>query len=151
MDLPERGIWTVVVRSRVEEGNSEDGLSQVASIASDLPLENNSDHVGCEIVHPYMPQSLLNCVYDFGSNLANYVTFSPQTFVGPGDTIRLRDAEDAIIGTYTGDQLAGKRLKIDSRRLMVELESGKTLNFDYGFSVDKIETVPYPMFFGITQ
>lgn len=151
VDLPERGIWTVVVRARIEEGNSKDSLSQIASIVSDLPLEGNPNHVGCEIVHPYMPQSLLNCVYDFGSNLANYVTFSPQTFVGPGDTIRLRDAEDAIIGAYTGDQLAGKRMKIDSRRLMVELESSKAPNFDYGFSVDKIETVPYPMFFGITQ
>lgn len=151
VDLPERGTWTVVVRARIEQGNSKDSLSQIASIVSDLPLEDNPNYVGCEIVHPYVPQSLLNCVYDFGSNLANYVTFSPQTFVGPGDTIRLRDAEDAIIGVYTGDQLAGKRLKIDSRRLTVELESSKALNFDYGFSVDKIETVPYTMFFGITQ
>lgn len=151
VDFPERGVWTVAVRAWVEEGNSEDSLSQVASIVSDLPLEDNPQNVGCEIAHPYMSQTLLNCAYDFGSNLVNYLTFSQQTFVASGDTIRLRNADGAVIGIYTGNQLAGQRVKIESRKLVVELESDNDGHIGYGFSVDKIESVPYPMFFGITQ
>ncbi|MBR4705920.1 MAG: S8 family serine peptidase, partial [Paludibacteraceae bacterium] len=152
VDLPEQGTWIVVVRAdKIQEGNSDDGESQIASIASDLPLYDYDENVGCDIVHPYRPQSSMTCLYDFGNNLANYVTFANQTFVGAGDYIQLLDDKDNIIGTYTGSQLAGLRLKIDSSKLKVKLESNNDSSVGYGFRIDRIETVPYTMLFGISH
>lgn len=149
VDLPERGMWIVAVRAKVQEGNSEDGFSQVASIVSDLPLENAEGQIGCELLHPYRPQSSLRCSYTLGNNLANYVTFSEQTYVGLGDYILLQDENENIIGKYRWNQLAGKRLKINSAKLYVTLESDNDSNVGYGFSISKIEKIPYSMLFGI--
>ena len=148
VDFPEQGTWIVVVRTdEIQNGNSEDGHAQVASIASDLPLYDYNENIGCEMMHPYRPQSTLTCSYSFENSLTNFVTFSNQTFVGPGDYIYLLDDKNDIIGTYTGSQLAGARLKIDSSKLTVKLESSnnKSEKRYYGFSVDKIE-----MRFGMT-
>ena len=153
VDYPEKGRWLVVVRTaKVREGvDSEIGKVQTVSIASDLMIEDYD--IGCEISHPYVPQSSVVCIYDFGYNLTNFVTFSNQTLVGPGDYIQLLDDKNYIIGTYTGSQLAGARLKIDSSKLTVKLESSnnKSDNRYYGFSIDKIEKIPYSMLFGISH
>ena len=153
VDYPEMGKWVVVVKGReLHSGNSENGMAQVVSIASDLPLEDNPGNIGCEIEHPYQPQSSLTCTYDFGNSLTNFVTFSNRTFVGAGDYIQLLDDKNNVIGTYTGGQLAGTRLKVDSRRLTVRLESDNDeSSVGYGFSIDKIEMIPYPMLFGISH
>lgn len=152
VDLPQQGAWIVVVRGRMlEKGNSADENAQIASIASDLYLNENGANVGCEITHPYRPQSSLSCEYDFGNNMANYVTFSKRTFVGAGDYIQLVDGEGNILGTYTQSALAGKRIRVDSRKLFVTLESDNDENVGYGFSVDRIEAIPYTMLFGISQ
>jgi len=151
VDFPERGTWVVVVRTHIlREGNGEENKNaQVASIASDLILEDNYGNIGCDIAHPYGQQSHLTCVYEFGNNLANYVTFSNETFVELGDTIYLYDANDNVIGSYTGNQLAGRRLKIESEKLKVILDSDNDDNVDFGFKVDRIELIPYTMFFDI--
>lgn len=151
VDFPERGTWVVVVRTHIlREGNGEENKNaQVASIASDLILEDNYGNIGCDIAHPYRQQSHLTCVYEFGNNLANYVTFSNETFVGLGDTIYLYDANDNVIGSYTGNQLAGLRLKIDSDKLKVVLDSDNDDNVGFGFKVGRIELIPYTMFFDI--
>jgi len=154
VDYPEMGKWVVVVKGRkVLEGNGEmDADAQVASIASDLPLEDNPGNIGCEIEHPYQPQSSLTCTYNFGNSLTNFVTFSNRTFVGAGDYIQLLDDKNNVIGTYTGSQLAGTRLKVDSRKLTVRLESDNDeSSVGYGFSIDKIEMIPYSMLFGISH
>ena len=153
VDYPEMGKWIVVVKGReLHTGNSENGMAQVASIASDLPLEDNPGNIGCEIEHPYQPQSSLTCTYNFGNSLTNFVTFSNRTFVGAGDYIQLLDDKNNVIGTYTGGQLAGTRLKVDSRKLTVRLESDNDeSSVGYGFSIDKIEMIPYSMLFGISH
>jgi subtilisin family serine protease len=154
VDFPEQGTWIVVVRTdEIQNGNSEDGHAQVASIASDLPLYDYNENIGCEMMHPYRPQSTLTCSYSFENSLTNFVTFSNQTFVGPGDYIYLLDDKNDIIGTYTGSQLAGARLKIDSSKLTVKLESSnnKSEKRYYGFSIDKIEMIPYSMLFGVSH
>ena len=81
--------------------------------------------------------------------MANYVTFSEQTYVGLGDYILLQDENENIIGKYRWNQLAGKRLKINSAKLYVTLESDNDSNVGYGFSISKIEKIPYSMLFGI--
>ncbi len=153
VDLPEQGTWIVVVRTdEIQNGNSEDGHAQIASIASDLPLYDYNENIGCEIMHPYRPQSSLTCTYNFGNSLTNFVTFSNRTFVGAGDYIQLLDDKNNVIGTYTGSQLAGTRLKVDSRKLTVRLESDNDKSsVGYGFSIDKIEMIPYSMLFGISH
>ena len=155
VDYPEKGRWiVVVVYADVKEGvESQDGKKQTLSIASDLPLEDKPGNIGCEIRHPYQPLSSLTCSYDFGVSLTNFVTFSNRTFVGTGDKIELKDENDKLIGEYTGSQLAGVRLKVDSRKLTVRLESNNKERKDenYGFSVDKIEMIPYSMLFGISH
>ena len=113
------------------------------------PTNPNYGNIGCDIAHPYRQQSHLTCVYEFGNNLANYVTFSNETFVGLGDTIYLYDANDNVIGSYTGNQLAGLRLKIDSDKLKVVLDSDNDDNVGFGFKVGRIELIPYTMFFDI--
>ncbi|MBR2090143.1 MAG: S8 family serine peptidase [Fibrobacter sp.] len=152
VDFPEKGKWVVVVHAtKVRDGNSENGHAQIASIASDLALDDNAENVGCEISHPYRAQSSLTCTYDFGISLTNFVTFSNRTFVASGDYIQLLDDKDNVIGTYTGSQLAGVRLQIDSNMLKVRLESDNDSNVGYGFSIDKIERIPYSMLFGISH
>jgi len=80
------------------------------------------------------------------------VTFSNRTFVGAGDKIELRDENDELIGEYTGSQLAGVRLKVDSRKLTVKLDSDNDeSSVGYGFSIDKIEMIPYSMLFGVSH
>ena len=154
VDFPEKGKWTIVIRATsVGEGVGEDKKIQTASIASDLEFDDSPGNVGCEIEHPYQPLSSLSCSYDFGISLTNFVTFSNKTFVGSGDYIQLLDDKDNVIGRYTGNQLAGVRLKIDSSKLTVRLESNnKERNENnYGFSIDKIEMIPYSMLFGISH
>jgi subtilisin family serine protease len=157
VDFPELGDWVVVAYGRkVVQGQrvSEDKHQlQTASIVSDFPLEDNPGNIGCDISHPYLPQTSLTCTYNFGNSLTNFVTFSNRTFVGTGDKIELKDEKDKLIGEYTGSQLAGVRLKVDSRKLTVRLESSNNeLNKNnYGFSIDRIEMIPYPMLFGISH
>lgn len=152
VDYPEVGTWTFVVRAkRIVEANGANG-GQIASIASDVPLEDNPGNIGCDSDHPYPPQSRIQCSYYFGSNLENYVTFSPETSLGSGDFIKLYDADWNELGTFSGTQLSGMRMRIDSDRLNVVLDSDNSPTaegVDYGFSVQKIETLPYSMLFGI--
>ena len=60
-----------------------------------------------------------------------------------------KDENENIIGKYRWNQLAGKRLKINSAKLYVTLESDNDSNVGYGFSISKIEKIPYSMLFGI--
>ena len=152
VDYPEKGRWLVVVRTaKVREGvDSKIGKVQTVSIASDLMIEDYD--IGCEISHPYVPQSTVVCTYDFGNSLANFVTFSNQTFVDAGDYIQLLDDKNNIIGTYTGSQLAGVRMKVESSMLKVLLDSDNDKSsVGYGFSIDKIEMIPYSMLFGVSH
>lgn len=164
VDAPdvELGKWAVVVRAHtIKNGTENEKPVQVASIASDFMLNESAaeGNIGCDIAHPYKPQSSLKCVYDFGENMENYVTFSTNTYVAEGDTIELRDEIGSelrddygrgIGRKFTYGSLAGKRIKVNSRKLQVLLESDNNPNsVNYGFSIDKIETIPYPMLFGI--
>lgn len=140
VDNPEKGTWQVVVRgTRVEVGNNKDGSAQIASIVSDFILRDSE----CQITHPYAPQSRLVCEYGLGDHLEHFVTFDPLTFVGSGDYIYLYDDSERLLGTYTGTQLAGKRIKVKSKKLKVVLDSDNDGIEGFGFSVKKIEHTPY--------
>ena len=138
---PEPGRWQIVVVGKnIREYNNADSSAQVASLVSDLPLTTDSR---CGIVHDYMPQTDYRCTYWLGENAVSYVTFDERTFVGAGDTIRLLDENGAVLGTYTENRLAGKRLKLGSRQLTVELHSDNDNSQGWGFAVTKIKTYPH--------
>lgn len=160
VDNPEQGLWIVVVKGMSRNNFKDDddpAFSQVASLVSDFELNDAPENVGCDIAHPYKPQSILRCDYDLGYNMTGYISFSPLTNVGDGDVIRILGTDDYFgqhfetIGEYTGSELAGKRLELTSKRVRVELESDRDASVGYGFKVDKIEVIPYVMFFGVSN
>ena len=140
VENPEAGVWYVVVRgTRVSYGNNESRTAQVASIVADYELKTSK----CEVVHNYSAQSSYTCVYSFDKDSYNYVVFSDSTFVGTGDTISLYDAQNSLLGKYTGASLSGKKIKVNSSKLKVVLESDKDGVQGWGFGVSKIGSVPY--------
>ena len=140
VDNPEKGTWQVVVRgTRVEVGNNKDSSAQIASVVSDFILRDSE----CQITHPYAPQSRLVCEYGLGDHLEHFVSFDPLTFVGSGDYIYLYDDSERLLGTYTGSELAGQRIKVKSKKLKIVLDSDNDGIEGFGFSVKKIEHTPY--------
>ena len=70
------------------------------------------------------------------------MTFHDSTFVGDGDDITLFDADGNAIGVYVGDELAGKTIKVNSKKLKVSLHSNNDNSQGWGFAVLKIKTIP---------
>lgn len=128
----------VVMGKNIVFGNDESKTEQIASLVSDYPLSNSE----CQISHPYSPQSELVCEYPLGKNLVSYVFFDKRTFVGAGDTICLYDGEKRKIGSYTGNELAGKRIQVKSNILKVLLKSDNDEHQGWGFAISKIERIP---------
>ena len=140
VENPEPGTWQVVVFGRsVTEFNNDSGNAQVATLVSDLNLGRNEK---CEVTRNYKPQTDYRCTYDLGKDIVYYVTFHDSTFVGNGDDIVLTDANGNTIGTYVGNQLAGKTIKVKSKKLTVTLHSDNDNSQGWGFAVSKIKTVP---------
>ena len=68
------------------------------------------------------------------------VTFSTDTYVERNyDHIYIYDANDTLIGTYTGDELAGQRVVIPGETVKIRVTSDSS-NTGYGFSLTKVET-----------
>ena len=68
--------------------------------------------------------------------------FDKRTFVGAGDTICLYDGEKRKIGSFTGNELAGKRIQVKSNILKVLLKSDNDEHQGWGFAISKIERIP---------
>lgn len=141
VDNPESGIWQVVVMgTSVTQGNGIlDTSAQVVSLASDVPLNDSI----CGVISPYPPMSTLQCEYDLGDNLENYVTFGAEAALGSGDTIYIYDAKDKLLGKYAGSSLSGKRMTLRTNKLKIVLDSDNKDTKDYGYKIKKIESLPY--------
>jgi hypothetical protein len=96
----------------------------------------------CQIAHPYAPQNRLECEYALGNNLENFVTFGEKTFVGSGDTISLYNSRSELLGTFTGRELAGKRIRVKTSKIKVILDSDNDGVQGYGFEISRIERIP---------
>lgn len=144
---PESGTWQVVVKGyRVETGNSPDGRAQIASIVSDYPLIEATNNG----THPYAANTQTSEIIDLeeGCNktscyLENYVTFGLETSLGEGDHIYLYDGWNRLIGDYTGNSLANKRILVTTRFLRIVLDSNNDESQGWGYSISGIEHVPY--------
>ena len=147
VDTPESGTWQIVVKGyRVETGNSPDGRAQIASIVSDYPLIETTNNG----THPYAANTQTSEIIDLeeGCNqtscyLENYVTFGPETFLGEGDHIFLYDGWNRLIGDYTGNSLASKRILVTTRFLRIVLDSNNDESQGWGYSISGIEHIPY--------
>lgn len=143
VDNPEAGTWQIVALGRrIETGNNKDSSAQIASIVSDFPLYESE----CQMIHPYNPQATYTCDYNFGNNLENFITFDSRTFVDSGDYIYLYDGSGNRIGTYTGSSLAGKRIRTQTNKIRVVLDSDNDGHEGWGFGVTKIEKTPFSIF-----
>lgn len=137
---PEIGLWEVVVLGQsITAFNNDSQNAQIASLVSDESLHA---YTGCNVVHNYAPQTDYSCTYELGNDVAYYVTFHDSTFVGDGDDITLFDADGNAIGVYVGDELAGKTIKVNSKKLKVSLHSNNDNSQGWGFAVLKIQTIP---------
>lgn len=140
VEHPELGNWQAVVRGfSVEKGNDSSGNAQIASIVADEELLQAK----CQVMHDYAAQSEYTCEYPLGKNLANFVTFDSRTFLASGDTVRLYDDANKLLGKYTGATLAGKKLRINSTKLRVVLESDNDGKQGWGYEISRIESIPY--------
>ncbi|MBQ5465201.1 MAG: S8 family serine peptidase [Fibrobacter sp.] len=139
VENPEPGTWQVVVFGRsVNEPNNDSANAQVATLVSDLKLSRNEK---CEVTRNYKPQTDYRCTYDLGKDIVYYVTFHDSTFVGNGDDIVLTDANGNTIGTYNGNELAGKVVKVKSKKLTVTLHSDNDDSQGWGFAVTRIRSI----------
>lgn len=140
VDNPSLGVWQVVVKGfRVEVGNSADGGAQIASIVSNLKLNEPTSNDN----HPYLPNIQTSEIIPLGDYLEHYITFGPETSLGEGDHIYLYDVWDHLIGDYTGNSLANQRINVKTRFLKIILDSDNDNSQGYGYSISKIEHVPY--------
>lgn len=131
VDAPEAGQWTVRLRgTRIMQGNSADSLAQMVSIVADYPLGKPSRGNA----HPYAAHSDASFTYALGNNLVSQVTFTDQTCLGTGDTLKLYDVTRRLIGSYTGCQLAGATVEVVGSTLTVQLLSDGSSQ-GYGFAI----------------
>lgn len=137
----EAGVWQVVVRGhRVETGNSPDKMAQIASIVSDLTLNEPTDNGQ----HPYAANVQTSEMKDLGNGfLEHYVTFGSETSLGAGDHIYLYDGWNRLLGDYTGISLANQRILVTTRFLKIVLDSDNDNSQGWGYSISKVEHVPY--------
>ena len=75
--------------------------------------------------------------------LEHYVTFGSETSLGQGDYIYLYDEHDDLIGNYVGKDLANQRVVVKTRFLKIILFSNDDNSQGWGYSISKIEHVPY--------
>ena len=137
---PELGLWQVVVKGfKVEQGDDSDAKSQKVSIVSDYKLLSE-----CAEDNPYATVNIRSsCSYDLGDHLENYVTFDERTSLGNGEFLYLYDGKNNLIGIYSGNSLAGKKITVKTRRLNVFIESDNANIQGWGYAIKKIEHLSY--------
>ena len=141
VDNPEPGIWHVVAKGHdVKAGNSSDGKAQLASVVSDFELID----MLYDGRHPYVPNVRMGEFMDLGEGyLEHYVTFGPETFLGAGDHIYLYNEWNQLIGDFTGNSLANRRIIVNTRFLKIILDSDDDDSQGWGYSITNVEHVPY--------
>lgn len=144
VDNPEPGVWQIVAKGYkvgAGSGNSPDGNAQIASIVSDFELMGMV--YGENSPHPYTPNAKITGIVDLGDALEHYVTFSSQTSLGNGDHISLYDEFGQLIGTYTGNSLANKKVTVKTRFLKIIIDSDDDNSQGFGYSISKVEHLSY--------
>ena len=67
------------------------------------------------------------------------VTFTDETYTESGyDYIYIYDGNDKLVGKYSGSELSGKTISVNSATVKIRLTSDSS-NTQYGFALDKVE------------
>lgn len=107
--------------------NLEQRLSQV--IDSLVTLES---------FHKYLPEDDETQVYTYDGDCHSIdVTFNEQTFTAENDFIYIYDANDSLIGTYTGDELSGKTINVLGNTVKIRLVTDAS-GAAYGYKTTSI-------------
>lgn len=91
--------------------------------------------------HDYPSNFDRTCTWDYGEGADHglIVTFSKDTETEKGyDFITIYDAEGNELGSYSGTELAGKKVYVPTSKVQIRLTSDRSNNA-YGFRVNKIE------------
>ena len=92
-----------------------------------------------ESEHPYSNYAKQNYTFEYPSAVLLTVTFSDKTLTEDEyDLIYVYNSENKVIGTYSGNELAGKTITIDGSMFRLRLWTDHSKTF-YGFSIDNIE------------
>lgn len=92
-----------------------------------------------ESEHPYSNYAKQNYTFEYPSAVLLTVTFSDKTLTEDKyDLIYVYNSENKVIGTYSGNELAGKTITIDGSMFRLRLWTDHSKTF-YGFSIDNIE------------
>ena len=94
-----------------------------------------------ESFHKYLNDDDETQTYTYDGNCHSLdVTFNEQTFVAENDYIYIYDANDNLVGTYTGDSLAGKTVTIPGNTVKIRLVSNLS-GAAYGYKTSAIVVV----------
>ena len=103
--------------------------------------------VSLQSAHNYANNRSDTWIYSAPGASKMYVTFSSNTFVENGwDYITILDGSNKVIGKYTGSELAGVTVTVNSSTLKILLETDSSLTC-YGFAVVNISTnLHFPLY-----
>jgi len=94
-----------------------------------------------ESLHKYMNEDDETLTYAYpGTCHSLDVAFNDQTYVADNDYIYIYDANDTLIGTYTGSSLAGKTINILGNTIKIRLVSDEK-TAAYGYKTSSIVVV----------
>ena len=92
--------------------------------------------------HPYRSNGTSTWEYARPNVTGFYLTFDEKTmFEQDFDYLDIYDKEYNLLNSYTGSDLAGQRIKVESPSFQLVLRSDAMLN-EYGFALTKIEEIP---------
>ncbi len=96
---------------------------------------------GLQSYHPYDNDGNDILIYNNPNAEKLSLTFSKDTFVEDGkDTISIFAGSNKEIGTYTGNELAGKVVEVPGGEVRIQMITDSE-NVYYGFKVDKVEVI----------
>ena len=137
-----------LVESKTEDGSASYTYCDAESTdKNDISVDekntyatvNVSRELYPESEHPYSNYAKQNYTFEYPSAVSLSVTFSDKTLTEDEyDLIYVYNSENKVIGTYSGNELAGKTITIDGSMFRLRLWTDHSKTF-YGFSIDNIE------------
>lgn len=145
--VDENGVVTAVGKGTAKiTASATDG----SGISASCTVTVTGDYIIAESIaelqssHPYKNNSKDFWCYTVPDAEKLFVSFSELTTVEEeSDFIYLYDGDGNLIGTYTGDALAGKTVEIPGDTIVISLVSDASYS-EYGFAVTDVKTVEPP-------
>lgn len=137
----ENGVVTALAKGEATitaAASDGSGVTARCTISVTTEMITVPDVSNLQSPHPYENNCSDSWLYKVEGASGIAVTFSEKTEVEDGfDYIYLYDKNNALVGTYTGKELAGKTISVtgDTIRIKLETDNGGTA---YGFEVESV-------------